>query len=245
LNMLRIKGRRKPAAKKAAEAGALARSILLVVFSAMIANIAARAQALLTIGNTPGYPGATSYVPVLLAQATNIVAAQFEVSFVAGNVSVGSAVSTTAVSTHTVKSRQIAPGVIRTLVYSLKNIPLSGSNDPIAELPFAVSSKEHVGSGPLTPGNVLLAKGDATALLPVRLSGGTIFVRLVNVQPGGSVQFFLRAAAGQPYVVQASADLTQWVSISTNIATSNFLDLLDTDSAKYPYRFYRDQRAAP
>jgi hypothetical protein len=155
------------------------------------------------------------------------VAAQFDVAF------------------NAVKSRQIAPGVRRTLAYSLSNTNVPGTNGPIVTLPFTVSPQETAGSGPLTPGNVILARADGTALAPVGLSAGTIFVRTVNLLPDGHVQFFLPSTNDQRYAIQATSNLVDWVNISTNTATGEFMDLLDVDAAGLPYRFYRWELLTP
>src|SRR5262245_34030308 len=76
-------------------------------------------QTSLTVANTPGYPGATDAVPVRVAKATNIVAAQFDVAFNPAKVIAGAPTLTAANAGHIVRSREIAPGVRRTIVYSL------------------------------------------------------------------------------------------------------------------------------
>jgi hypothetical protein len=210
------------------------------------------AQTSLNVANVPGYPGAMVSVPVSLRNtecrmmhAECVVAAQFDVAFNVGKVNAGGAVGTTRLANHTVKSREIAPGVRRTLVYSLNNTNFAGTDGAIVNLPFTVSLQETVSSGPLTPGNVILARPDGTAVVPVSLSAGTIFVRPVNLLPNGHVQFFLYSTEGERYIIQATTNLVDWVNISTNTATSSFMDLVDIDAASYPFRFYRWELLAP
>jgi hypothetical protein len=140
---------------------------------------------------------------------------------------------------HTIKSREIAPGVRRTLVYSLSNTNVAGTNGPIVQLPFTVSPQETINSGPLTPSNVIVAQADGTAVAPVSLSVGRIFVQPVNLLPDGQAQFFLPSVEGRRYVIQASSNLVEWVPLSTNLATSSFMNLEDIGAANYPHRFYR------
>ena len=203
-------------------------------------------QTSLSVGNAPGYPGGTVSVPVGLRQsAGNAVAAQFDVAFNAGKVSAADSLGTARLANHTVKSREIAPGVRRTLVYSLSNTKVPGTNGPIVQVPFTVSLQETIGSGPLALGNVVLANADGTALTPVSLSAGAIFVRPVNLLPDGHVQLFLQSTQDQRYIIQATTNLVNWVNISTNTATGDFMNLLDMNAAGLPYRFYRWELFAP
>jgi len=73
----------------------------------------------------------------------------------------------------------------------------------------------------------------------VTLNSGSIFVRSVNRDTNGQVEFFLASVPDQRYLIQASTDLINWVNLSTNIAIGSFMDLLDMDAPNYPRRFYR------
>lgn len=204
------------------------------------------AQVSVSVGNAPGYPGGTVSVPVSLRQpAGNAVAAQFDVVFNVNKVSAAGAVGTVRLANHTVKSREIAPGIRRTLVYSLNNTNVPGTNGPIVQMPFTVSPQETIGSGPLTLGNVVLANADGTALTPVGLGAGAIFVRPVNLLPDGHVQLFLQSTQDQRYIIQATTNLVNWLNISTNTATGDFMNLLDMNASGLPYRFYRWELLAP
>ena len=219
---------------------------ILALAAASVAPSSLCAQTSLSVGNVPGYPGAIVFVPVSLRQpAGGAVAAQFDVAFNAGKVSGGGPVATARLAQHTVKSREIAPGVRRTLVYSLSNTNMTGTNGSIVQMPFTVSPQETVGSGPLTPSNVIVARADGTALAPVSLSVGRIFVQPVNLLPDGQAQFFLPSTEGRRYVIQASSNLVHWVAISTNLAASSFMDLEDINAGGYPHRFYRWELLSP
>ena len=199
-----------------------------------------RAQTSLGLGSVPAFPGTTAAVPAGLRPSANgVVAMQFDVAFNSGKVSALEALRGERLTNHVIRSRQVAPGVERVLIYSLSNATMTGSNLTVASLPFAVASTEHFSSGPLTPGNVVLAKVDATRVAPVTASAGTIFVRAVNLLPDGQAQFFLPSEPDQTYVIQATTDLISWVDILTNTASGTFMDLLDTDALIYSHRFYR------
>ena len=65
---------------------------------------------------------------------------------------------------------------------------------------------------------------------PALLSAGT---------SGGILQIRLSGQSGQQYVIQASANLINWQSISTNIAVDGVIQFSDPDSANRSLRFYR------
>ena len=178
-------------------------------------------------------------MPVSVRQGSNAVAAQFDVAFNAGKASAVTALRGERLTNHVIKSRQVAPGVERVLIYSLGNAAMSASNATVARLPFAMAPGEYVGSGPLTPTNVTLVAANATRLEPVSLNSGTIFVTPANRRPDGIVDFFLPSATDERYLIQATTDFVSWVNLSTNVALGDFLQLVDLDAPNYPHRFYR------
>ena len=76
-------------------------------------------------------------------------------------------------------------------------------------------------------------------MTPLTLNAGAIFVRPVNPLPDGTVQFFLSSTPDLQYTIQATTNLVNWSNISTNVATGDFMNLLDTEAGAYPFRFYR------
>ena len=223
----------------------ISRRPVLLMAVALLAGAAVTelpAQTSLSVGNTPGYPGTTVSVPINVRRATNIVAAQFDVAFNSAKVAADAATLATAPGGHVIRSREIAPGVRRTLVYAYNNVVLQ-TNGFSARMPFQVPAEERIGSGPLVPQNVVLAKADATALAPVTLSPGSIFVRPANRLPDGTVQFFLPSDPDGRYIIQATTDFLSWVTLTNTVAFANFMDLLDADAANYPHRFYRSVTA--
>jgi len=106
-------------------------------------------------------------------------------------------------------------------------------------MPFTVAADERVGSGPIAPANVVLARGDGTAVAPVSGSAGTIFVSQVYRDPAsGIVDMFFPTMPDQNYLIRATTNFVNWVNVATNVALSSFLDLVDMDAPHYPYRFY-------
>jgi hypothetical protein len=47
------------------------------------------------------------------------------------------------------------------------------------------------------------------------------------------------AVTSNTYVLQATTNLVNWVPISTNVASTNSLQLIDPNATNFPYRYYR------
>jgi Cohesin domain len=198
------------------------------------------AQTSLSVGTVRGYPGLTVSVPVQIGKATNVTAAQFDVTYDPGKVTPADSVLGASLSNHVIRSREIAPGVRRVLLYSTANSSITvTSRAEVARMPFTVAPHERVHSGPITPVNAILATADPAALRPLALAHGTIFVSPVYREPSGIVDLFLPSTADERYLFQATTDLVTWVTLSTNLATGSFIDLVDRDAPQYLYRFYR------
>ena len=208
-----------------------------MVAALLLTTVFLCAETRLTFPTLPGYPGVTVPVPVRLTRATNVTAGQFDVAYDPVRIIASAPELGFGAPNHVFRSREISPGVHRVLFYSLNNAV--ASNRVTTTMPFTLPATERVGSGPILPGNVKLSRPDATAVLPVTLTPGEIFVVPAYVLPDGSAQFFFQSQPGSNYVVQASVNLVDWTNISTNMATSDFLDLVDADAVLYPWRFYR------
>jgi hypothetical protein len=200
------------------------------------------AQTSLNIGNAPGFPGHAVSLPVAFHKATNVTAAQFDVSYNTANVTAGPALLGGLFPNHVVRTREIAPGLHRVLVFSRTNAVATVTDNAAAvQIPFTVLSTEHVGSGPIVPSNAGLALPDATPIAPLALHAGAIFVRAVNLQPEGA-QLFLPSEVGRQYVIEATTNFVEWTNISTNMAFGDYLDVFDPFAASFPHRFYRSRQ---
>lgn len=218
----------------------------LLLGLALICAPGADAQPALTVVGLPGYPGATVTVPVSFRQATNVTAAQFDVAYNPDKVTAGVLVPGTLLSNHLARSREIAPGVRRVLVYSSLNTAVTVTNQAtLTSLAFTVPATEYVGSGPITLSKAVLARPDATEVIPVALTSGAIFVRPVNRREDGIVDFFLSSVPGERYLIQATTNLLDWVNISTNVATGSFMQLVDLNAPNYSFRLYRWESLSP
>jgi len=90
----------------------------------------------------------------------------------------------------------------------------------------------------LNPGNNSAQTATAVALpAPAVLTG---FIR------NGVMRLSVTAQPDFVYAIQASTNLTSWVSLSTNTASAGgTIKYTDTDSPNYRQRFYRTQRLTP
>ena len=83
-----------------------------------------------------------------------------------------------------------------------------------------------------------LAQNDSVA------ATASFLIRPVYFVPGGyfsngQFQLQLSGLAGKSYLFEASTNLSDWLSISTNIAPSDLFQLMDPRASNFPYRFYR------
>jgi hypothetical protein len=221
--------------KKHMQLGQIARMAFgFLLLSCSNASIAANT---LSIGNAPAYPGTTVSVPAFVS-SSNAVAAQFDVAVSPARAGLGEALIGRAGSDHRVRSIEVAAGVRRVLVYSMNNRSIS-NRGAIVNLPVTVLPQEHVGSGPIAPSNVILATKEATAIAPVELIAGQVLTRPVNPNGDGTVQFFLPSTNDGRYLIQASTNFVDWLTITNVQANADFMDLIDADASRFPYRFYR------
>lgn len=164
------------------------------------------AQTAVEVQSVRGYPGQTTTVPISVRRATNVVAAQFDLAYNTTKGALHEPELSARYSNHVVRSREIAPGVRRVLVYSSGNAELR-TNGFGGSFNFDVPVGERVGSGPITPQNVVLARGDATAITPVSVKSGTVFVTPLYRDPAsGVVDLFLPSVVDVRYLIQATED---------------------------------------
>ena len=95
------------------------------------------------------------------------------------------------------------------------------------EIPFTVSLKECIGSGPI----VSRQRQAGTAGCDGRRSAGLAFRRDIRAirqsSAGGCAQLFLPSETGANYVVEATASFFERTNVSTNTAFGGGLDSFD------------------
>ncbi len=180
---------RKPSMKKNHTCGIFLKRLLCYGIALFCSsNLPAAEQTpgptLLSVGNAPGYPGFKVKVPFSVRRATNLVAAQFDLAYNTAKGDLGNPELAARHAGHFVRSREISPGVRRVLIYSLSNALLQ-TNGFNGTFEFEVANGERFGSGPITPGNVVLARADAAVIAPITGKGGTVFISPVYRCPFG------------------------------------------------------------
>jgi uncharacterized repeat protein (TIGR03806 family) len=126
-----------------------------------------------------------------------------------------------------------APVTNATLHYTLDgSLPTVGSLLYSATL--SVTNSLTLRASAFAPGytNSVAAKGVFT------IQPGVVFV-----SPGeftnGTFQLTIAGTAGKSYVLQASADLQTWISLSTNVPSATPFTVIDPNATSFTRRFYR------
>jgi len=209
---------------------------LVFIFSAFAVG-PALAESTVSVGVRRGSPGGTTPVPLSIRQAGGVTASQFDILFDPARVASGG-VTLDSTGNHVVRSRELAPGVRRVLIYSLTSSSFP-SNTLNATALFTVAANANTASIPLAATNLILATPNGAPVSPTRAAAGAIFLTPVRRTATGEVEFFLSSVIDQRYVVQASSDLVQWTTLSTNLATDIFVRAFDSAATNHSYRFYR------
>ncbi len=76
----------------------------------------------------------------------------------------------------------------------------------------------------------------ATALFDIEPA---VYFTSAEALANNTFQLNLSGIQGSSYILQASTNLTDWVNLSTNTPPTGIFSLFDTNTANFPYRFYR------
>jgi uncharacterized repeat protein (TIGR03806 family) len=60
-----------------------------------------------------------------------------------------------------------------------------------------------------------------------------------QLQPDGTLSFFVQGSDGVNYVVEASTNFANWTPLFTNAPVGNVFQFVDPDTTNHPFRFYR------
>ena len=219
-------------------ARALAWCLVWVVSGCLLGGLA-RAQPVVGITDGAGYPGTDVSVRVYQSAATNVLATQFDLLYDANRVSLLGVLSNSLPSGVFLKSALQTNGVRRFVLYSVLGPLPARVGFEFVRLPFHLPATEHVGSGPITPANLILGRGDASAATNVLSRPGTIHAQPIRLRTNGVADFFFAAQPGTNYTIQATTNFIAWVNLTNLTATSAWMELVDEDAPNHPHRFYR------
>ena len=200
----------------------------------------------LRVGQATAPPGAMVSVPVSVGGVSGAVAAQFEVSFNPSFVSLAGISAGAGLAGHIVDQQQLVPGQWRALVYSATNATITAGS--IVWLNFSIPTNSPDGVVPLALTNTIVARVAGQRVQPLSQSDGALLVSSagsflsMTIQNGNQLQMQFQGVEGQPYVFEASTNLTNWVALSTNTAAGGIISLLETNTLAFPHRFYRAKR---
>ena len=89
-------------------------------------------------------------------------------------------------------------------------------------------------------GGVILGTNQ-TATLTITDDTNSVPLRFTSISPvsGNQLRLTLSGQAGRAYVLQATTNVSNWISIKTNTATNSVFDFFDTGVTSFQRRFYR------
>jgi hypothetical protein len=228
-------------ARTIVEARFLARGIAL----AFCAAVSAFSATQLGVGSGDANLGGIASIPLNLQSDVPVAALQVDLVVSPAVASISAPLSAGALGSHFAESAQISSNAYRILIYSLFNQPLP--NGPIISLEARVSSGFASGTIGLAPANAILASPGAAAVAGVGLSpgsirvgaGSTVRLQAVTASPGGALRFEISGLTGSSFVLEQSADLSDWSLAETLPAQGGTAVVTRTIPAGAGAQFYR------
>ena len=215
--------------------------VLLTGFAAGVAS----AQVDFAVGLAGGTPGAAVSLPFVFQADSNIAALQFDAQFDGTNFTSDAATTGSEAPGHLAASAMQTDGTRRVVLYSTTNAPLS--NGIIVVVPFTIATNAPEGIYSVGLTNVIVAdRNGERASLSYVVSGYLIVG--TNWPPDqlhfpkfdqGDFRFVLTGTPETGYVFQASTNLTEWTSLSTNLARGGVIFFRDAEAANFRCRFYQ------
>ena len=125
------------------------------------------------------------------------------------------------------------PDANATLYYTLDGtLPTTSSS--LYSGPFTLTNSATVTANAFETGS-----NNSVAASAVFIVGTPIFFTSENFLANGTFQLGFSGVPNNSYVLQASTNLVDWTSLSTNTATTNPFNFVDPGATNFPYRFYR------
>ena len=175
---------------------------------------------------------------------TGVVSAvQFDINYLPARLRAGLFQSGLQPNRMVLRSRQIAPDSIA--CWSTARTFCLGNELYLGGLPFAVP----VGTcrvGGRSYFRCLASTDQSSLVAPVRLVHGAVLVGPVFRGLDGVVDLFLTVQANRTYVIQATTNFKEWVNLSTNVASLDYIVYRDLAGRGHRrHGFYRAYRSEP
>ena len=183
-------------------------------------------------------------MPLTLQHTAVVSGMQFALNFPANKLSAGALLPDAAQTNLILRTREMSPGVYRVLAYT-KDRAVLKTNASIGQLPFSVPQADLTAGGNVMFSNSLVSSTLASSVAPLTLVNGRVSVASLFRQASGVFDMMLTVQSNRTYVVQATTNFVNWVNISTNFASLNYLITADTAAGAFPKRFYRAAPVTP
>ena len=97
-------------------------------------------------------------------------------------------------------------------------------------------------NGDVLVGGAFTEIGGASQSGIARLTERTLRLQALAANQEGAFKMHMKALAGKTYIIESSADLSNWDTFSTNIATNTGLEITDAGLSATSRRFFRAKR---
>jgi hypothetical protein len=197
----------------------------------------------LRLGQATVPPGAVVSVPVICADASGAVAAQFDVNFNPSLVGLTGISAGDGLAGHVVDRQELALGQWRVLVYSSTNGPIAPG--AVVWVSFNIPTNAPDGVVPVVMSNAIVAQVTGHRVQPLGQVDGALTVwsggRFLSIalDSGGVLHMSFQGVGGGQYAFEASTNLVHWEVLGTNTVVNGTLSMQDTNWAGFPQRFYR------
>jgi hypothetical protein len=125
-----------------------------------------------------------------------------------------------------------APDTNEVIYYTLDGT-LPTTNSILYEGPFTLFANAAVSASAFEEGfQNSVAANALFAVQPVNFTG-------VNFSTNGQLVLGFTGVIGKSYALQTTTNFTDWISVSTNLATTNLFNWVDPSATNFLYRFYR------
>jgi len=118
-------------------------------------------------------------------------------------------------------------------VYYTLNGALPTTSSPLYSIPLVLTN------GAMLTANAFESNFDNSIAASALFIFQPLYFTTFGFTTNNSFQAGFLGAAGSNYVRQATTNFINWTPLTTNLGTTNQLNLVDPNATNFPYRFYR------